>query len=733
MILGVSAVLLDSNRRRAHRGQTMQKNKILLLLLAATAILAFFLLGGSEQLTLAQLKSQQAQWSALIEAHPWTSAAVFFSVYIVAVLLSLPVAALLTLAGGALFGLWGGFLLVSFASSLGATLAMLLSRHVLQGSVEQRFAKQLQAVNRGLAREGAFYLFALRLVPLFPFFLINLVFGLTRFPAWRFYWVTQLGALPGTAAYVYAGTQLASIDSLGGILSPGMLTAFAVLGLLPLLLKRFLDALRARRVYAAYARPARYDYNLVAIGAGAAGLVSTYIGAAVKAKVALIERHKMGGDCLNTGCVPSKALIRTARLLADARDSQRYGIRAMHAEVDFAAVMERVQQVIAKVEPHDSVARYEGLGVECIQGEARLLSPWEIEVAGRRLSTRSVVIATGARPRVPVLPGLDQVAYLTSDTVWSLRERPQRLLVLGGGPIGCELGQAFQRLGCQVLLVQRSARLIPREDPAASAEVLAALQRDGVEVHLGSEAIRVEARGQGGVLHVRGAEGESALAFDRLLLALGRTPNVSGFGLEELGIGLNADGTIEHDEGMATRYPNIYVAGDVAGPYQYTHVCAHQAWYASVNALFAPFKRFKADYRVIPHCTYTDPEVARVGLNIAEAEAQGIAFERTRYGIDDLDRAIADSHDHGYVEVLTEPGRDRILGVTIVATHAGDLLAEFVLAMRHGLGLRKILGTVHAYPTMAEANKYAAGEWARAHAPQRALRWLERFHRWRRG
>ncbi len=705
----------------------------LLLALIAAAIVAFFAFDLQRLLTLDALREQRAALASTIAAQPLLSAAIYFAVYVIVTALSLPAAALLTLAGGALFGFGQGLLLVSFASTIGATLAMLMARTLARDAVQSRFGAKLKGIDDGLAREGAFYLFALRLVPVFPFFLVNLALGLTRFPARTFFWVSQLGMLPATAVYVYAGTEIGQLTSLKGLISPGLLLAFALLGLLPLITKKILDGLRARRVYRGHTRPKTFDYNLIAIGAGSAGLVTTYIGAAVKARVALIERHKMGGDCLNTGCVPSKALIRTARLLADARRAPDFGVKAMHAEFDFAAAMERVQRVIAKVEPHDSVERYQGLGVDCISGDARLLDPWTVEVGGRRLTARSIVIATGARPTVPKIPGIETVDYLTSDTVWNIREQPKRLLVLGGGPIGCELGQCFARLGSQVTIVQRPQRLLPKEDPDASAAVQTAFEHDGITLALGSEAIRVEKHGDGGRLIVRQHGQERAIEFDRLLLALGRSANVSGFGLEELGVRVSTKGTVEADPLMRTTLPNIFVCGDVTGPFQFTHVAAHQAWYAAVNALFGPFWTFKVDYRVIPWATFTDPEVARVGLSETEATAQGIPFEVTRYGLDDLDRAIADGHDEGYVKVLTVPGKDTILGATIVGAHAGDLLAEFVLAMRHGLGLRKILGTIHSYPTMMEANKYAAGNWARAHAPAGALQWLAKFHAWRRG
>ena len=482
-----------------------------------------------------------------------------------------------------------------------------------------------------------------------------------------------------------------------------------------------------------YKKPKKFDYNLIAIGAGSAGLVTTYIGSAIKAKVALIEKHKMGGDCLNTGCVPSKALIRSAKLLHEASNSKKYGVEKCEAQFSFSDVMERVQNVINKIEPHDSVERYTGLGVDCIQGEARIVSPWEIEVNGKRLTTRSIVLATGARPLVPKIPGLENIEYLTSDNVWNLRELPKRLLVLGGGPIGCELTQCFARFGLQVTQVEMAPRLLPREDADAANEVTRQFMQEGITVAVAHKALRIEKDADADVLVCEHDGKEVRFIFDKILLALGRVANTDGFGLQELGVSLNRNGTIEANELMQTNYPNIYVCGDATGPYQFTHVSAHQAWYASVNALLAPFWSFKADYRVIPWATFTDPEVARVGLSEDEAKQKNIAVEVTRYGIDDLDRAIADGNDHGFVKVLTIPGKDKILGATIVGAHAGDLLAEFVLAMKWNIGLNKLLGTIHIYPTMAEANKYVAGNWKRAHAPQTALRLAEKFFTWLRG
>jgi pyruvate/2-oxoglutarate dehydrogenase complex dihydrolipoamide dehydrogenase (E3) component/uncharacterized membrane protein YdjX (TVP38/TMEM64 family) len=717
----------------------MNRRSLVLLAAVIVAAVLFFALDLDRFLTLEYVKGAQARVAALYAERPVAVIGGYFAVYVAVAALSLPGAAVLTLLAGAVFGLATGTVIVSFASSLGALLAMLVARHVLRGAVEARFARQSKDIDAGIARDGAFYLFTLRLIPAFPFFLVNLVMGLTRIRAWTFYWVSQLGMLAGTIVYVNAGTQLAKLESLAGIVSPAIVGSFVLLGLFPLVAKKVVDAVRAKKVYAKWAdrKPKRFDRNLVVIGAGAAGLVTAYIGAAVKAKVTLVERHRMGGDCLNYGCVPSKALIKTATLAHQVRHAERYGLGRGSVEVDFAAAMERVQRVIAAIAPHDSVERYTSLGVDVVEGEAKIVDPWHVRIrradgAEQVLSTRAIVVATGAEPFVPPLPGIEQSGFHTSDTLWNLRERPERLVVLGGGPIGCELAQCFARLGSQVVQVEMAPRLVPREDEEVSALVKEALEADGVEVLVGHPALRCEQDASGQrTLIVKAGGAERAVPFDALLCAVGRKARLTGFGLEELG--LPAQRTIEVNEYLETPLPNILACGDVAGPYQFTHVAAHQAWYAAVNGLFGTFRRFKVDYSVIPWCTFTDPEVARVGLSESEAKAQNVPYEVTRYGIDDLDRAIADSSAHGFVKVLTVPGRDRILGATIVGTHAGDLLAEFVLAMKHGLGLNKLLGTIHTYPTLAEANKYAAGEWKRAHAPQGLLAWVQKFHAWRRG
>ncbi len=717
----------------------MEKKKIILFTAIAAAIIAFFAFDLGRFLDLAFLKEQQGAIEAYRAANPLLTAAIFFVIYVAVTGLSLPGAAVMTLVAGAIFGLFWGLVIVSFASSVGATLAFLASRLLFKETVQQRFGGKLRAINDGIAKEGAFYLFALRLVPIFPFFVINLVMGLTPLRTWTFYWVSQVGMLAGTVVYVNAGTQLAKIESLSGILSPAILGSFALLAVFPFIAKRVVAWIEARKVYARWQdrKPARFDYNMVVIGAGSGGLVSAYIAAAVKAKVALIERHKMGGDCLNTGCVPSKALLRSAKFIAQAKKAESLGMQAVDVDYRFADLMERVQRVVKAVEPHDSVERYTKLGVDCVQGDARLTTPWTVEVDtpdGRReISAQSIIVAAGARPFVPPIPGIDEVGYLTSDDVWELRDLPGRLVVLGGGPIGCELAQAFARVGATVTQVEMAPRLMPREDPEISAMVLERFRDEGIDVRVDTkaQAFRVA---DGDKLLIAEHDGETVeIAFDQLLVAVGRAANVSGYGVDELGIEVSERRTLAVNEFMQTTYPNIYACGDVAGPYQFTHTAAHTAWYASVNALFGRFRKFKVDYSVIPWATFTDPEVARVGLNETEAKERNIAYEVTTYGIDDLDRAIADESAHGLVKVLTVPGKDKILGATIVGDHSGELIVEFILAMRHGLGLNKILGTIHIYPTWAEANKYAAGNWKRAHAPQKLLDWVGRYHAWSRG
>jgi dihydrolipoamide dehydrogenase len=711
----------------------MSLRKLIVLAVVVLLVAAFFIFDLGSYLTFDSLKSSRDEIIAWRESSPFIAVIVFFLVYVAVTALSLPGAAIMTLGVGAVFGFFWGLVLVSFASTIGATLAFLISRFVLRDSVQSRYGDRLKAINTGIEKDGAFYLFSLRLVPLFPFFIINLVMGLTPIRTWTFYWVSQLGMLAGTMVYVNAGTQLGSLDSAAGILSPVLIGSFVLLGLFPLLAKKLLSVFKQQQALKGWEKPERFDRNLVVIGGGSAGLVSAYIAAAVKADVSLIEKHKMGGDCLNTGCVPSKALIRSARILSQSRRAEEWGFDKIDVTYDFGKIMQRVQKVVKQVEPHDSVERYTGLGVDVIEGEARITSPYSVEVNGMELRTRNIIVATGAGPFVPPIHGLEKIDYLTSDNLWQLRELPKRLLVLGGGPIGCELSQAFSRFGSEVTIVEMAPRLMIREDQDVAELVMQRFAEEGINLLVGHKAVEFKQQ-DGDSLLLCEREGETVtVAFDQVLVAVGRKPNTRGFGLEELGVSLNPNGTIETDEYLQTSIPTLYACGDVAGPYQFTHTAGHQAWYATVNSLFGAFRRFRVDYSVVPFATFTDPEVARVGLNEQEAEQQDIAYEVTKFDLAELDRAIAEGEAHGMVKVLTVPGKDKILGATIVGENAGELIGEFTAAMKHGFGLNKILGTIHIYPTLFEANKYAAGVWKRAHAPEKLLDWVAKFHTWRRG
>ncbi len=543
---------------------------------------------------------------------------------------------------------------------------------------------------------------------------------------------SQIGMLPGTLAYVNAGTQLSQIKSLGGILSVNVIFSLVLLALLPLLLRGILTFLKNRKIYKRFRKPASFDYNMVVIGAGAAGLVTSYIAAAAKAKVALIEKHKMGGDCLNTGCVPSKTLIRTSKFLADAKRSRDLGIAKADVQFQFSDVMARVQRVIATIEPHDSIERYTSLGVDCVQGEAKILSPWEIEVAGKVLTTKNIVVATGAGPFVPPLPGLHEMSPLTSDNLWAMTELPRRLLVLGGGAIGLELTQAFSRLGSQVTLVERAPRLLPREDAEVSEWIHKKLGSEGVHLYIDTQVENfILSNGEKTAL-CKNATGNVQIPFDQVIVAIGRKANVKGFGLETLGIELTQSGAVQVNDQLQTNIPNIFACGDVTGRFQFTHTAAQQAWFTSMNALLRPFYSFKNDESLIPWCIYTDPEIARVGINEADAKQKNIPYESTFYNIDHLDRALAEESAYGFVKIITAKGSDRILGATIVGPSAGESLAEFVLAMKYKLGLNHILKTIHTYPTLSEANKMAAGQWRKSKISPRLLKISESFNQWQR-
>lgn len=711
----------------------MSKLKLLLAVAIAGLLAAYFIFDLGQYLGLSYVQSQLDAIQGFTADNFAVAAAIYFAAYVLITSLSIPGAAIVTLVGGAVFGLLWGTVLVSFASTLGATLAFLSSRLLLRDWVQAKFGKTLKAINKGVEKDGNFYLFSLRMVPLFPFFVVNLLMGLTPIKVVPYFFVSQIGMLLGTVVYVNAGAELGQISSLSGLVSPSILLSFALLGLLPWIARYLLSLVNRPKPPKQFAKPKSFEANMVVIGAGSAGLVSSIVAAGAQAKVILIEKHKMGGDCLNTGCVPSKALIRSARIADYIKRGQDFGIDDAAGQVNFAKVMERVKGVITTIEPHDSVERFTSLGVECVSGDAKIVSPWEVEVGGRSITTRAIVIATGARPFVPPIPGLKDIDFLTSDTLWDIRELPKRLLVLGAGPIGCELAQSFARLGSQVTLIDQASRIMPREDADVTEVVRARFEKDGVQVLTDCKAQEFSRVDGEDVLTVLTSEGSLDIPFDKVLVAIGRKANVEGFGLEELGVNLETRGTLQLNEYLQTIYPNIYACGDVAGPYQFTHMASFQAWYATLNALLGEFKKFRVEYKVVPWATFTDPEVARVGLSEQEAIDQDIPFELTRYGIDDLDRAIADGEAHGFIKVLTVPGSDRILGATIVGYHAAELLTEFVLAMTHGLGLKKIAATTHIYPTLSEANRFTASAWRNARIPTRLLPWAEKFFRWRRG
>lgn len=711
----------------------MSKIKIFVAVVLLGLIAAYFLLDLGRFLSLSYVQSQLDTILVFKEESFAVAAGLYFVAYVLITALSIPGAAIVTLVGGAVFGLMWGTVLVSFASTLGATLAFLSSRLLLRDWVQARFSKTLKVINKGVEKDGNFYLFSLRMVPLFPFFVVNLLMGLTPIRVLPYFFVSQIGMLFGTAVYVNAGAELGQISSLSGLVSPPILFSFALLGLFPWIARYILGLLNRPKPPKKFSKPAKFEVNMVVIGGGSAGLVSSIVAAGAKAKVVLVEKHKMGGDCLNTGCVPSKALIRTARIADYIKRGETFGIDNASGQVNFAKVMERVQRVIKTIEPHDSVERFTGLGVECVSGDATIVSPWEVRVGDRIITTRSIVIATGARPFVPPIPGLDRIDYLTSDTLWEVRELPKRFLVLGAGPIGCELAQTFARLGSQVTLIDQAPRILPREDVEVSELVRERFEKDGVQVLTDCMAQTFSSADAGCVLSAKTPTGVIEIPFDQVLVAIGRKPNVEGFGLEELGIGTAERGTLQLNEYLQTVYPNIFACGDVAGPYQFTHMASFQAWFATLNALVGDFKRFRVQYKVVPWATFTDPEVARVGLSEQEAKEQEISYDVTRYGMDDLDRAIADEEAHGFIKVLTEPGSDKILGATIVGYHAAELLTEFVLAMTHGLGLKKIAATTHIYPTLSEANRFTANAWRNARIPTHLLPWAEKFFRWRRG
>ena len=708
----------------------MKKFRLLIVFLIAAVLGSYFVFDLQQYVSLEFVQSRLGALQDFREENFVLAALIYFLVYVVMAAFSIPGALIMTLLAGALFGLLWGTIIVSFASSVGATCAFLIARTILHDWVQSRYGELLEPINRGIRKDGGFYLFTIRMVPLFPYFLVNLLMSLTPIRIGTFYAASQLGMLLGTAVFVNAGAELARITSLSGLVSAPVLLSIALVGVTPLLARFIIAALRRRKLARQYGNPRKFDVNAVVIGGGAAGLVSSLIVAGAKAKVVLIEKHRMGGDCLYTGCVPSKSLLRSGHVKHLIDRATDYGLKDATAKVDFPAVMERIRNVIARIEPHDSPERFTSLGVECLAGEAFIESPYVVRVGERRITTRTIILATGARPLVPPIPGLDEIDYLTSDTVWNLDSLPERLLVVGGGPIGCELSQAFGNLGAKVTQVEMAPCIMAREDPEVSELMSERFRGQGIELLTGHRVARF---GRGGESQYMEAEHEGKtvrVEFDKVLLALGRKPNVEGFGLEELDVSLTAAGAVEVNQYLQTSVPNIFACGDVAGPYQFTHMASHQAWFAAMNALAGAWR--KVSYKAVPWATFTDPEVARVGLSEQEARERGIEVEVTRYELELHDRALADGENQGFVKVLTPPGKDRILGAVIVGRHAGELIGEFVLAMTHGMGLGKIAAATHIYPTMLEANKFAANAFRKAHMPEWIFPWLEGHFRRRR-
>lgn len=707
------------------------KRIIIFLIIVASIILSLIYFDIGSYLSFSELKNKQADLVTLVKDNPFSAAAIYLLIYVVVTAISIPGAVILTLAGGALFGLSHGTILVSFASTLGALFAFLVSRYFLHDFVQNKFSDRLQTINQKVEKEGAFYLLFLRLVPAFPFFLINLVMALTPIKAWTFYWVSQLGMLPATIIYVNAGTQIAKISSVKDIASPSLLIALTLLGLLPLITKSLMSLINSQRVYKLFKKPSSFQYNTIVLGGGSAGLVAAYTTRTLQGKVALIEKHNMGGDCLNTGCVPSKAILRSAKFVADIKNYADFGLTDAHYDVEFKNIIHRVKQKITTIEPKDSIQRYSELGVDCEQGVAKVLSPWEVSVNGKTLTAKNIIIATGATPKLPSITNLNQIPYLTTDSVWSLTELPEKLLIIGGGPIGCELGQAFARLGSNVTIVQRRSSILPNEEQQAAEEVQQALINDGITLFTNFSSESFISNDNGYSLVGKHDKQQINIDFTHLLIATGRQANIDG--LETLDLEINEQGKVVTNDTLQTKYPNIYACGDVTSAMQYTHAASHQAWYAAFNALFHPLKKFKCNFDNLPRAVFTDPEIAGLGMTEAQVKSKGIDYQITTFPMDDIDRAITDNATSGFIKVITPSNNDKILGVCIVGEHASELLAEFVLAKTNGLGLNSILKTIHIYPTKSEINRMVTGKWRRSKLTERITNLLAKYQQWRLG
>lgn len=704
---------------------------IIFLLIIALIIFSVIFFDIGSYLTFSELKDKQAQLQSLVSENPYLSAGIYFLIYVIATAISIPGALIFTLAGGALFGFLYGTLLVSFASTIGALLGFLVARYFLHDYVQTRFASRLTLINKKVKEEGALYLLFLRLVPVFPFVLVNLVMALTPIRSFTFYWVSQLGMLPATMIYVNAGTQIAKISSLNDITSPSLLFALALLGALPFISKGIFNVIKSRRLYKSFNKPKSFEYNTVVLGGGSAGLVAAYTTSTLQGKVALIERHQMGGDCLNTGCVPSKSILRSAKFVADIKNHTAFGITNATQNFDYKNIIERVHNKIATIEPKDSVERYTELGVDCERGDATVISPWEVQVEGKTLTTKNIIVATGATPALPDIEGLSSIPYFTTDSIWSLSELPESLVIIGAGPIGCELGQAFARLGSTVTIIQRNAVILPNEDEEAASIIETSLQQDGITLHKNFHSEKVIRENSHYAMLGKKDGTAITIHFSHVLIATGRKANLQG--LDALELEVDDKQRLVTNDTLQTKYPNIYACGDVTSSMQYTHSASHQAWYAAFNALFHPVKKFKCTLNNMPRAVFTDPEIASIGITEQQAKDNELDYQVTTFPMDDIDRAITDNATTGFIKVITPTNSDKILGACIVGEHASELIAEFVLAKTHGLGLNKILQTVHIYPTRSEINRMVAGKWRRSKLTQRTINLLSKFQSWRLG
>jgi pyruvate/2-oxoglutarate dehydrogenase complex dihydrolipoamide dehydrogenase (E3) component/uncharacterized membrane protein YdjX (TVP38/TMEM64 family) len=694
---------------------------------------------------------------------------VFTFIYIIAVVAALPGSAL-SIAAGALFGSVLGVILVSIGATVGASLAFLISRYFARESMVNWLGKneRFQRLDRLTEEQGAAIVALTRLVPLFPFNLLNYGFGLTRVPFWTYVFWSWLCMLPGIILYVVGADAVAKVLAQGKI--PWYLVgAFLAVLIFLVIVVRYakgrlgtsdkaapagkasnpadlpatpevspLDEYNQELV--ANVRPGDWInpepaavYNLVVIGAGTAGLVTAAGAAGLGAKVALVERHLMGGDCLNYGCVPSKAVIRSSRLCAELSRAGTLGIQTpAGVEVDFAAVMARMRRLRAGISEHDSARRFRDLGVDVFLGQARFTGRDSIEVGGKTLRFKKAVIATGGRAVHPNIPGLSEAGFLTNETVFSLTERPGRLLVMGGGPIGCEFAQAMQRLGCQVTLLHKYDRLMNREDPDAAKIVQKIFLKEGITLIYNAKPLRVDRGGTGKVVQYEHDGQAGVIEVDEILIGAGRAPNVEGLNLEAAGVayeGGKGRGVVVNDK-LQTANPNIYAAGDVCLPYQFTHLADASARIVIQNALFFGSKKLSA--LTIPWCTYTDPEVAHVGLSEQEAQKKKIAYQIFMKPLKEVDRAILDGEEEGFVKILVKAGSDKILGATIVASHAGEMISEVTCAMAGNVGLGALAGVIHPYPTQAEAIRATGDLYNRTRLTPFVKNLFTRFLAWRR-